>query len=139
MAIRQSWDTSGYTDRQNHIRDLVIDPPLEVIENIYHDREYVVELVTDEFSSVCPKTGLPDFATVIIRYIPDRYLVEEKALKLYLTSYRNLGIFQENAINKIMDDFVAKVSPKWIKVIGNWKSRGGIRVNVEVEWKKPLS
>ncbi|MCX7881676.1 MAG: preQ(1) synthase [Brevinematales bacterium] len=136
MSIHQSWDTSGYTEKQNHIRDLVISPALEVIENIYQDREYVVELVTDEFSSVCPKTGLPDFATVIIRYIPDAYLVEEKSLKLYLTSYRNLGIFQENAINKIMDDFVAKISPRWIKVIGNWKSRGGIRVNVEVEWTK---
>ncbi|NPV39126.1 NADPH-dependent 7-cyano-7-deazaguanine reductase [Brevinematales bacterium NS] len=136
MVIHQSWDTSGYTDKQNHIRDLVISPALEVIENIYQDRDFVVELVTDEFSSVCPKTGLPDFATVIIRYIPDAYLVEEKSLKLYLTSYRNLGIFQENAINKILDDFVAKVSPRWVKVIGNWKSRGGIRVNVEVEWKK---
>lgn len=136
MAIHQSWDTSGYTDKQNHIRDLVISPPLEVIENIYQDREFVVELVTDEFSSVCPKTGLPDFATVIIQYIPDAHLVEEKSLKLYLTSYRNLGIFQENAINKILDDFVNRVSPRWVKVIGNWKSRGGIRVNVEVEWRK---
>jgi len=134
--MHQSWDTSGYTDKQNHIRDQVIEPSLEVIENIYADRDYVVELVTDEFSSVCPKTGLPDFATVIIQYIPDAYLVEEKSLKLYFTSYRNLGIFQENAINKILDDFVQKVSPRWVKVIGNWKSRGGIRVNVEVEWKK---
>ncbi|MFN3659848.1 MAG: preQ(1) synthase [Brevinematales bacterium] len=138
MAIHQSWATSGYTDKQNHIRDLVISPSLEVIENIYQDREFIVELATDEFSSVCPKTGLPDFATVIIRYIPDAYLVEEKSLKLYLTSYRNLGIFQENAINKILDDFVARISPRWVKVIGNWKSRGGIRVNVEVEWKKEV-
>ncbi len=128
-----AWDTSGYNDKQDHIRGLKIEPELETIDNIYSDREYIVELITDEFSSVCPKTGLPDFATIKIRYVPDKYLVEEKSLKLYLTSYRNLGIFQENATNKIMDDFVSKVKPKWVEIEACWKSRGGISTVVKVK------
>ncbi|MGC8765136.1 MAG: preQ(1) synthase [Brevinematia bacterium] len=131
-----AWDTSGYTDKQGHIRSLKIEPELETIENIYYDRDYLVELISDEFSSVCPKTGLPDFATLKIRYIPDRFLVEEKSLKLYLTSYRNLGIFQENATNKILDDFVEKIKPKWVEIETLWKSRGGISTLVKVEWKR---
>ena len=128
-----SWDTSGYTDKQGHIRDLKIEPELETIENIYNDRDYIIELIMDEFSSVCPKTGLPDFATIKIRYIPDQFLVEEKSLKLYLTSYRNLGIFQENATNKIFDDFISKIKPRWIEIEAHWKSRGGISTIVKVE------
>lgn len=128
-------DTSGYNDRQDHIRDLKIEPALETIDNIYADRDYIVELKTDEFVSICPKTGLPDFALLTIRYIPNKFLVEEKSLKLYLTAYRNIGIFQENATNKIMDDFTAAIAPRWAKITANWKSRGGISVNVELEWK----
>jgi 7-cyano-7-deazaguanine reductase len=137
--ISQSWDTSGYTDKQGHIRELKISPELEVIENIYSDKDYWVELMTDEFSSICPKTGLPDFASLVIRYVPDVFLVEEKSLKLYLTSYRNLGIFQENATNKILEDFAGKVKPRIIKLTACWKSRGGIGVKVEAEWKKAVT
>lgn len=133
---KQTWDTSGYQDRQDHIRDLVIEPKLETIENIYSDREYSVNIRTTEFSSVCPKTGLPDFADIEIEYGPDRYLVEEKALKLYLVAYRNLGIFQENATNKILNDFCAAVSPRWAKIRANWNNRGGLSVIVTAEWKK---
>ncbi len=132
----QAWDTSGYNDRQDDIREIRIEPDLEVIKNMYPDRDYIVELKTAELSTVCPKTGLPDFAELIIRYIPGEYLVEEKSLKLYLTGYRNLGIFQEHAANKILDDFVLAVKPRWIKIIANWSSRGGIGVLVEVEWNK---
>jgi len=133
---KSSWDTSGYNGKQDDIRSISIKPELEVIKNMYSDRDYFVELKTDEFSTVCPKTGLPDFATLIIRYIPDEYLVEEKSLKLYLTGYRNLGIFQEHATNKVLDDFVSKVKPRYIKVTADWNSRGGIAVHVEAEWKK---
>lgn len=129
----QTWDTSGYTDKQDHIRDIIIEPPLETIENMYADRDYAVELITDEFSSVCPKTGLPDFARMIIRYVPGDTLVEEKSLKLYLTGYRNLGIFQEHATNKILDDFFTAVKPRWIKITAHWNARGGISVNCEAE------
>ena len=92
----RTFDTSGYGQLQDRIRDIVIEPGLEV-ENMYFDRDYIVELTADEFISVCPKTGLPDFAVIKISYIPDKHLVEEKSLKLYLTAYRNLGIFQEHA------------------------------------------
>jgi 7-cyano-7-deazaguanine reductase len=132
----QVWDTSGYTDKQDHIRNIKIEPELDVIENIYRDRDYIVELRTDELSTVCPKTGLPDFAKLNMQYIPDEFLVEEKSLKLYLTGYRNLGIYQENATNKIMDDFVNKIKPRWMKITADWNSRGGIAVHVEAEWKK---
>lgn len=130
----QTWDTSGYQDRQDHIRDLVIEPPLDVIENIYQDNNYTVELRTTEFSSVCPKTGLPDFAELQIEYVPGKYLVEEKSLKLYLTSYRNLGIFQENATNKVLEDFAAKVQPRRVKITALWNNRGGIAVKVVAEY-----
>jgi|YelNatPaOPRAMG01_1025707.scaffolds.fasta_scaffold00502_8 7-cyano-7-deazaguanine reductase len=134
--IHPSWDTSGYEGRQDHIRDLKIEPPLETIENMYPDRDYTVELTTEEFSSICPKTGLPDFAKLVIRYIPDRYLVEEKSLKLYLTGYRNVGIFQEHATNKILDDFVRTVKPRYVQIVAYWNSRGGIATTVTIEWKK---
>lgn len=132
----QSWDTSGYKGKQDKIRGLKIEPELDVVQNQYADRDYTVELQTTEFSSICPKTGLPDFAELIIRYVPDVYLVEEKALKLYLTSYRNVGIFQEHATNKILDDFVQKVQPREVEIEALWNARGGIGVRVVVSWKQ---
>jgi 7-cyano-7-deazaguanine reductase len=132
--MNTSMDVSGYAGKQEEIRALKITPELEIVENKYHDKEYVVELKTDEFTTVCPKTGLPDFATLIIRYKPDEYLVEQKSLKLYLTGYRNIGIFQEHATNKILDDFVDKVKPRWAKIEAIWHTRGGIEVRVECEY-----
>jgi 7-cyano-7-deazaguanine reductase len=116
------------------IRDLIIKPELETIENIYPDRNYIVELKSEELTTVCPKTGLPDFAKLTISYVPDMLLVEEKSLKLYLNGYRNIGIFQENATNKILDDFVSAVKPRRISIIADWNNRGGIAVHVEVAW-----
>lgn len=132
----KAFDTTGYNDKQDHIRELKIDCSLEVIKNMYSDRDYTVELFTPEMCSICPKTGLPDFAELSIKYIPGEYLVEEKSLKLYLTAYRNVGIFQEHATNKIMDDFIQAVKPRWFKISAKWNSRGGIAVMVEAEWKK---
>ena len=124
----------GYKGRQGNIRGLIIRPGLRTIENKYKDKDYIIELKTDEFTSVCPKTGLPDFAEIIIQYKPDRYLVEEKSLKLYLNAYRNLPIFQEHATNKVMEDFVKKVKPRRLKVTTLWHPRGGISAKVEVEY-----
>lgn len=123
-----------YRERQDSIRKLKITPCLESIENIYPDRDYTVELKTDELTTVCPKTGLPDFAKLSISYVPDMFLVEEKSLKLYLTGYRNIGIFQENATNKILDDFVGAVKPRRVRIVADWNNRGGISVHVECEW-----
>ena len=134
MMTNPVYDTTGYNDRQDNIRELKIEPGLEVIRNMYSDRDYVVDLQTSELSTICPKTGLPDFAELSIKYIPADYLVEEKSLKLYLTAYRSVGIFQEHAANKILDDFVQSVKPRWVKVNAKWNSRGGIAVLVEAEW-----
>jgi len=122
---------SEYSNLQKNIRQLVIKNSLKTIENIYSDRRFTVELTTHELTTICPKTGLPDFATLTIRYIPKDFLVEEKSLKLYLNSYRNLGIFQENATNKIFEDFLDTVKPIALYIKATWNKRGGIGVSVE--------
>ncbi len=131
---KESFDLAGYKGKQKSVRNLIIRPGLRTIENKYSDRDYIVELKTDEFSSLCPKTGLPDFAEIIIQYKPDKNLVEEKSLKLYLNAYRNLPIFQEHATNKILEDFVKKVEPRWIRITSLWHPRGGISAKVEAEY-----
>jgi len=131
--MQQSLNLSEYKGKQDNIRGLKITPDLKVVENQYNDNDYLVELKTNEFTTVCPKTGLPDFAIVTIQYKPDQYLVEQKSLKLYLVGYRNIGIFQEHATNKILEDFIACVQPKWAKIETIWNARGGIDVRVKRE------
>jgi len=110
-------------------------PEIEAWKNqFYKDYEIVIEF--PEFTSVCPLTGLPDFGTIIIKYIPDKFCVEMKALKLYLNAYRNIGIFQENAVNKILKDFVKSVRPKKVQVTGVFKPRGGMSSAITAEYKK---
>lgn len=128
-------EKTGYEGKQDKIRDLKVTPELEVVENQYADKDYIVELNTNEFTTVCPKTGLPDFATITIAYKPKKYLVEQKALKLYLNGYRNIGIFQEHATNKVFEDFVDKVQPNWAKIEAVWNIRGGIGVKVVREYE----
>ena len=111
-------------------------PKLEAFENKFADRTYTIEIRYPEFTSVCPKTGLPDFGEIIIKYIPDKFCVELKTLKLYLHSYRNDGIFYEHVVNKVMDDFVACCDPLEIEVIGNFNPRGGITTTVRASHKK---
>lgn len=89
-----------------------------------------------EFTSVCPKTGLPDFGTIIIEYIPDKLCIELKSLKYYLLEYRNKGIFYEQVINKILDDLTAITKPRFMKITGVFTPRGGINTRVEVIYKK---
>ena len=131
---KKVFDLDGYKKKQESIRGLIIRPGLKTIENKYEDKDYLVELRTDELTSICPKTGLPDFAEVIIQYKPGEELVEEKSLKLYLNAYRHLPIFQEHASNKILEDFVRKVKPRWAKITTLWHSRGGISAKVEAEY-----
>ena len=101
---------------------------LEAIPNKNPDRNYFVKLNCEEFTCVCPITGQPDFATLKIRYIPDEKLVESKSLKLYLTSFRNEGIFHESAVNKIADDLIKILQPRYLEIEGNFKVRGGIAI-----------
>ena len=103
---------------------------LETFENQYPDREYTIEIVCPEFTSVCPKTGQPDFGTLTFRYVPDRLCVELKSLKLYLQQYRNEGIFYEHATNRILDDLVAAVQPRRMTLEAAFTARGGITTTV---------
>lgn len=110
---------------------------LESFPNPYPKRDYVIRFECPEFTCVCPKTGQPDFATIRIRYIPDRLCVELKSLKLYLWSYRNEGAFHERVTNQILDDLIAAVKPRHIQIEGDFYVRGGIHTVVCAEHRKP--
>jgi len=99
---------------------------LETFPNPAADRDYVIEHVSEEFTSVCPKTGHPDFATVVLRYCPDKSCVELKALKLYYQAFRNEGAFYEKVTNTIADDLQNLMHPRWLIIKTHWRGRGGI-------------
>jgi len=109
---------------------------LETFENQYQDRDYLIEHIAPEFTSLCPKTGQPDFATIILEYIPDKLCVELKSYKIYLTSFRNDGIFYESVTNQILDDLVEVCKPRYMKIIAEFNVRGGIESTVEVEYER---
>lgn len=100
---------------------------LETFANPHPDREYLIEHEAAEFTSLCPKTGQPDFAIMVVRYVPGPTCIELKSLKLYMQSYRNEGIFYEDITNRILDDLVAACDPRWMSVESRWGARGGIR------------
>src|SRR3954470_11050710 len=106
---------------------------LETFENQFPSRDYTIEIVCPEFTSVCPKTGQPDYGTLTITYTPDAKCVELKSLKLYLQLFRNEGIFYESVTNRILDDLVAVLSPRKMKLVAAFTPRGGISTNVIVE------
>ena len=107
---------------------------LETFENPSPSRDYVIETICPEFTSMCPKTGQPDFGTIIITYVPDRVCFELKSLKLYLQQYRMFGAFYEAVTNHILDDLVAVTQPKQMRLVAQWTPRGGIRSNYAVEY-----
>jgi 7-cyano-7-deazaguanine reductase len=107
---------------------------LETFPNHHPDRGYLVRLETDEFTCVCPATGQPDFATITVEYVPGERILESKSLKLYLASYRNEGVFHEHVTNTILDDVVAALRPRWCRVRGAFRVRGGIAITVEAEY-----
>ena len=102
---------------------------LEAFSNRHADRDYWVTFTAPEFTTLCPKTGQPDFATLTIRYIPAKRLVESKSLKLYLFGFRNHGDFHEDVVNVIYDDLVRLLKPKYMEVIGKFAARGGISID----------
>ncbi|MHB1686726.1 MAG: preQ(1) synthase [Ignavibacteriaceae bacterium] len=108
---------------------------LEIFDNAYPNRNYTVIHTAPEFTSVCPKTGHPDFATITIKYIPDKLCVELKSLKFYLNSYRNDGIYFESVTNKILDDLVEVCKPRYMIVTADFNVRGGISSTVHAEFK----
>jgi 7-cyano-7-deazaguanine reductase len=107
---------------------------LETFPNKYPNRDYITEFVFKEFTSLCPKTGQPDFATISVRYIPKEKCIETKSLKLYFLSFRQHGSFMETITNMILEDLVAVCSPKWMKITANFNARGGTLINVEAEY-----
>jgi 7-cyano-7-deazaguanine reductase len=109
---------------------------LEIVPNEYNDRDYEVNVSIPEFNCVCPRTGLPDFATIHINYTPGESIVELKSLKLYIVKFRNMGIFHEHVTNKIFDDFKNACHPKKIEVIGKFHNRGGIGTTVKTSWEE---
>ncbi len=109
---------------------------LETFENQYPDRDYKIIHTAPEFTSLCPKTGHPDFATLVLEYIPDKLCVELKSYKLYLESFRNDGIYYESVTNKILDDLVEVCQPRYMKLTAKFNVRGGISSVVEVEYKQ---
>ena len=106
---------------------------LETFPNHHPDRRYVVRLESDEFTCICPATGQPDFAHIIVEYIPNKKILESKSFKLYLWSYRDEGVFHEHVTNTILDDLVAALEPRWCRVVGAFSIRGGINITIEVE------
>lgn len=109
---------------------------LETFVNPWRDRDYVIEHVAPEFTSVCPKTGQPDFATMRVSYVPDRTCVELKSLKFYLQSFRRCGIFYEDVTNRILDDLVKVLQPRSMTVVSEWTARGGLHTIIRVSYTK---
>jgi 7-cyano-7-deazaguanine reductase len=111
--------------------------PIETFPNPHPRRDYVIRHVAPEFTSVCPKTGQPDFGAIEIEYVADRLCVELKGLKLYLQGYRNTGVFYEDVVNRILDDLVAAVQPRRMTVTGSFTPRGGIHSIVTATYERP--
>ena len=110
---------------------------LQRVPNPHADRDYEIDHVVPEFTCVCPMTGQPDFATIRIRYVPDRWLVELKSLKLYMWAYRDEGAFHEDVTNRILVDLVRALAPRRMEVVGDWNVRGGIKTIVTVRYEQP--
>jgi 7-cyano-7-deazaguanine reductase len=110
---------------------------LETFGNQFPGRDYSIEIVCPEFTSLCPKTGQPDFGTLTFTYTPGEWCVELKSLKLYLQQFRNEGIFYEHATNRILDDLVAALAPRRMRLVAAFTPRGGITTSVTVEYVKP--
>lgn len=126
---------SSYEGLQRNIRKLKT-PKLEVWENKYPEKKYLINIEIPEFTSICPKTGLPDFAKILIEYSPRRYCVELKSLKMYTIFFRDIGIFHEHLTNKMLEDFVNACKPRWAKITSIFNPRGGITTTVIREYGK---
>ena len=142
MEGRNEKELSGVSllGNQNTKYKYEYDPDvLETFENKHKDNDYMVTFNCPEFTSLCPKTGQPDFANIIINYIPSERMVESKSLKLYLFSFRNHGDFHEDCVNIIMKDLVKLMDPKYLEVRGDFLPRGGISIYPFANYAKPGS
>jgi len=114
---------------------MVDKPELELFENPRVGREYAITIKCPEFTSVCPRTGQPDFGEIIIEYCPDKFCIELKSLKFYMQSYRDRGVFYEALTNEILDDLTSSCKPGWMKVTSQFTPRGGITTQVSAEYR----
>jgi 7-cyano-7-deazaguanine reductase len=128
--------TGAVNQRGANIDSMSTPHALETFPNPRPEREYEIAIDCPEFTSMCPKTGLPDFGTIRIRYVPEARCIELKSLKYYLMDYRNQGIFYEAATNKILDDLVAACQPRRMTVIGDFTARGGITTKVTADYAR---
>ena len=122
----------GYSERHAKSGVDITLPEIETWPNQYKRYEIAIEI--PEYTAICPKTGLPDFGTIRLRYMPDKACLELKSLKLYIHAYRNLGIFYENAVNRILQDAVKACRPIWAIVTGEFTARGGLRSTIEAKY-----
>jgi 7-cyano-7-deazaguanine reductase len=125
----------SYDGLQSNIREMKT-PSIETWKNEYSDKDYTIEVTTPEFTTICPKTGLPDFGTIQIAYIPDEQCVELKSLKEYFLFYRDVGIFHEHVVNKILVDFVAACNPRRVEIVGDFHVRGGIKTVIRANYER---
>ena len=128
-------DHQSYDGLQSDIREMKT-PSIETWENEYSDKDYTIEVTTPEFTAICPKTGLPDFGIIQIAYIPDEQCVELKSLKEYFLFYRDVGIFHEHVVNKILVDFVAACNPRRVEIVGDFHVRGGIKTVIRANYER---
>lgn len=128
-------------DRRYDVEDVsTIDvKALETFPYEYPGKDIIINIETDEFTAVCPWSGLPDFAAITIDYIPGKVLIELRSLKYYLLSFRNIGIYQEHLVNRLFEDLVKCAKPKWMKVVADYKVRGGIHTVASREYSAKKS
>lgn len=126
---------SEYENLQKEIKGLDLGK-IESVRFPYGGSATHITIESEEYTSICPKTGMPDFGKITVHYLPDGKIVELKSFKLYLHRFRNVGIFQENAVNKILDDLVKSCSPRFMVVIGEFNARGGLKTRVSARFEK---
>ena len=124
----------AYTDEHARAGVHAALPEIETWPNQYAG--YEIEIVMPEFTAVCPKTGLPDFGSIALRYVPGKHCLELKSYKMYLLAYRNLGIFQENAVNRVLRDVVKAANPVTATVVGDFTPRGGLSTVITATWSR---
>ncbi|MEX0765438.1 MAG: preQ(1) synthase [bacterium] len=125
-TLTRRLDVQGY--------DVIDAAVLETFPYEYSGRDVAVDIETDEFTAVCPWSGLPDFGKIIIHYLPKAKILELRSLKYYLLSYRNVGIYQEHATRRILEDLVKVTEPQWMEVVLDYKVRGGIHTVCRTRW-----
>lgn len=136
-ALANSAVNKGLYEQEGVNKELLEKFPSPFKLNTKNDIQGSIHIECPEFTSLCPLTGQPDFAKIVIDYIPDEFCVESKALKIYIGSFRSQGEFHESCINRIANDLVDLLQPKWIRVVGEFTPRGAIPIWPTAEWKKP--